>query len=41
MRVWVGLGAAPAVGLRRRVAAVGARRQAGLILGDHVKDLGL
>jgi hypothetical protein len=39
--VWVGLGAALALGMRRRVAALGVRRQARLILGDYVKDLGL
>ena len=39
--VWVGLGAVLALGMRRRVAALGVRRQARLILGDYVKDLGL
>ena len=38
--VWVGLGAALAVGMRRRVAALGLRRQARLVLGDYAKDLG-
>ena len=39
--VWGGLGAVLAVGMRRRVAALGAGRQARLILGDYAKDLGL
>jgi amino acid transporter len=38
---WVGLGAGLAFGMRRRVAALGAGRQARLILGDYVKELGL
>ena len=41
MLVWGGLGAVLAVGMRRRVAALGAGRQARLILGDYAKDLGL
>jgi amino acid transporter len=39
--VWVGLGAMLAFGMRRRVAALGRGRQARLILGDYVKELGL
>ena len=39
--VWGGLGAVLALGMRRRVAALGIRRQARLILGDYVKELGL
>ena len=39
--VWVGLGAVLAVGMQRRVAALGIGRQARLILGDYAKELGL
>ncbi len=39
--LWTGLGAACAVGMRGRVAALGAGRQARLILGDHAGLLGL
>jgi len=38
--VWTGLGVLFGLGLRRRVAALGAGRQARLILGDYAKDLG-
>ena len=37
--LWTGLGAAFAVGMRRRVAALGPGRQARLILGDYVEVL--
>ncbi len=33
--LWTGLGAVLAVSMRRRAAAIGSRRQARLILGDH------
>jgi len=39
--VWVGLGAVLAVGMQRRVAALGIGRQARLILGDYAKELDL
>jgi hypothetical protein len=38
--VWIALGIALALGMRRPVAALGAHRQARLILGEYAKDLG-
>ncbi len=38
--LWTGLGAACAVGMRRRTAALGAGRQARLILGGHANLVG-
>ncbi len=37
--LWLGLGVALAAGMRRRTAALGAGRQARLILGDHARLL--